>query len=426
MLEFLKAELQRRGDHEWWMCGAVLCAETAIDDILAEIEPAMIADDRCRHFVETAARLRREDRPTTVDVIPLHLDLEIVSIEDLDKMLSSVPRTRNASLYASVVRECWQIREMAAATVRMLDSLNSPSADVSESCNVMASELTRLATRSDTADEIVEFRDVLPQLLAQETSANRTITTGIVSLDRIITGGGWSPGQLIVVGARPAVGKTSLLTGFALAAIRNDFATLLFSYEMTPREIGGRIERQGSISRTDSVSREMAAEFPLTICNSGGWTLEKVEAEIRRHVASAGIKLVIIDYISLIPMKRGEKTERYLHIGNITQTLKQLAMRLGITIIAAQQFNRAIESRANKHPLMSDFRESGSVEQDADILLGIDRDVPEDGQSSAGPSAGAIYVLKQRNGPRATIAVEFNPEMCLFRDVYESYGGAFG
>lgn len=419
MIPYMQTESERRGESEWCVCGSILCSSDAIDEITAVIGTEMIFDRRCQHLVEVAIAAHRQGKPTTYDILWHDLNREIVTADDLAKMMEAVPHAAHAAYYAKTVRECWLIRELAAKVVDSHAKIAETGSVVEDVLMELVSGIERLQCYSVAGDEIVSFGEVLERLpREQEEQDTGRIPTGISTLDMLIKHGGWAPGQLIVVGARPGGGKSSLLTTFGLAAVRNGYPATVLSYEMTPDEIGERIEVQGSFSRHDEVSRMMAMELPFKLCNSGAWNIDKVEAEIRRQVAKNGIKLVLLDYIGLIPMRPRERVEKHIHVGNVTRILKQLAMRLQITIIAAQQLNRAVESRASKAPLMSDFRDSGSVEQDADILIGIEsKDAAEEGQFNADVMKSILHVMKQRNGPRGNVTVEYAASSFLFRDM---------
>ena len=256
--------------------------------------------------------------------------------------------------------------------------------------------------------------------------------TGFAELDELT--GGLHPGQMIVVAARPAVGKSTLGLDFArAAAVKHQMCTAVFSLEMSRSEIIQRLfSAEGTIKLQDirkakftkeewlriggSVARAVS-ESRLFIDDSPGLSLMEIRAKCRRLKQQHNLRLVIIDYLQL--MSSNVKVEsRQQEVAMFSRALKLLAKELEVPVVAISQLNRGPEGRADKRPQMSDIRESGSVEQDADVvmLLHRDRDNPErEGESD-------LIVAKHRNGPTKDIVLGFQGHYSRHQDMAKSPG----
>jgi replicative DNA helicase len=236
-----------------------------------------------------------------------------------------------------------------------------------------------------------------------------------MDLDLLLSGG-WAPGQLVVIGARPAIGKTTVAVGLArAAAIHNDICTLVDSLEMGEKELGrlvlsaeARIAlhhiKQGI---TDDAAMARAAGItdkilcaPLHIDENPDLTLPRLRAQVRHLTRTANLRLVIVDYLQLMTAPKAEN--RQGEVAKLSRGLKLLAKEFGVTVIILAQLNRGPEQRQDKRPTKSDLRESGAIEQDADIVILLHRDDAYDHES---PRAGEIDLIvdKHRGGNPATI-----------------------
>jgi replicative DNA helicase len=230
--------------------------------------------------------------------------------------------------------------------------------------------------------------------------------------------GGWAPGQLVVIGARPAMGKSTVAADFARgAAIKNKIPTLFESLEMGKDELSDRILcaeariplhhlKQGIVSDADMARAARhapdIAAAPLWINDGATLSLPMLRGRIRNLVRTAGQRLVIVDYLQLMQAPRAESRQQA--VAEISRNLKLIAKDFGITVIVLCQLNRGPEQRQEKKPLVSDLRESGAIEQDADIVILLHR---EDAYEKESPRAGEadLIVGKHRGGPTATMTV---------------------
>jgi replicative DNA helicase len=255
------------------------------------------------------------------------------------------------------------------------------------------------------------------------------VPTGFVDLDALTNG--LHPGQMIVIAARPAVGKSTIGLDFArAAAIRHQLATVLFSLEMSRNEITMRLlsaearvplhhMRAGQMTDDDwnRIARctGEVSSAPLFIDDSPNMTMMEIRAKCRRLKQRHDLKLVIVDYLQL--MSSGKRVEsRQQEVAEFSRALKLLAKELEVPVVAISQLNRGPEQRQDKKPLLSDLRESGSIEQDADMVILLHR---EDAYEKESPRAGEadFIVAKHRNGPTATITVAFQGHYSRFVDM---------
>ena len=264
------------------------------------------------------------------------------------------------------------------------------------------------------------------------------VPTGFYELDELTNG--LHPGQMIVIAARPAVGKSTFALDFARsAAINHNLATVIFSLEMGRNEIAMRLLsaeatiglqdlRKGTIKdeQWSKIATTMGRmnDAPLFIDDSPNMSLMEIRAKCRRLKQQHDLKLVILDYLQL--MSSGKNVEsRQQEVSEFSRALKLLAKELQVPVIALSQLNRGSEQRQDKRPMVSDLRESGSIEQDADMVILLHR---EDVYDKESPRAGEadIIIAKHRNGPTKDIVVAFQGHYSRFANMAGETGGGGG
>jgi replicative DNA helicase len=251
-------------------------------------------------------------------------------------------------------------------------------------------------------------------------------------MDRLLNG--LQPGQLIMLAARPGMGKSTLGLDFArAAAIKNNATAAVFSLEMGRNEIVMRLlssessigltaMRSGKMNEADwqKLARKMSnvSNAPLFIDDSPNLTITEIRAKCRRLKQRHDLKLVVVDYLQL--MTSGRKVEsRQQEVSEFSRSLKLLAKELDVPVVAISQLNRGPEQRTDKRPMLSDLRESGSLEQDSDVVILIHREEHYD--KEARPGEADLIVAKHRNGPIATIQVSFQGHYSRFTDMQNNY-----
>jgi replicative DNA helicase len=355
----------------------------------------------------------------------------------LHELVQSVPTAANASYYADIVHERAVLRRLVEAGTRIVQmGYGQGEGDVEDIVNRAQAEVYAVAEKRGGEDYVV-LSEVLDQTLTEiEAAAGRTdemigVPTGFIELDELTHG--LHPGQMIVVAARPAVGKSTLgIDIVRTAAIKHNLASVVFSLEMSRTEITMRIlSAEATIQLQDlrkglkgqeqwnKLARIMGkiGDAPLFIDDSPNMSLMEIRAKARRLKQQHDLKLVVIDYLQL--MSSGKKVEsRQQEVAEFSRALKLLAKELEVPVIAISQLNRGPEQRTDKRPQMSDLRESGSIEQDADVVILLHRDKsdPErDGEAD-------VIVAKHRNGPTKDIVLAFQGHYSRFNNMAREGG----
>jgi replicative DNA helicase len=352
----------------------------------------------------------------------------------LHTLIASVPSAANASYYAEIVREKAILRRLVDAGTRILQLGYGAEGEVDQIVDAAQAEIYGVTERRASEDysSLSELLEVtLDEIEAASARDGKLVgvPTGFADLDRLTTG--LHPGQLIVIAARPGMGKSTLGLDFArAAAIHHDLPTVIFSLEMGRTEITMKLlaaearvalqnMRQGSMHDEDWVklSRKMGdvSEAPLFIDDSPNMSMTEIRAKCRRLKQRNNLKLVIVDYLQL--MTSGRKVEsRQQEVAEFSRSMKLLAKELEVPVVALSQLNRGPEQRNDKKPQLSDLRESGAIEQDADLVILLHReDVYE--RESTRPGEADFIVAKHRNGPLSTVTTIFQGHYSRFVDM---------
>jgi replicative DNA helicase len=350
-------------------------------------------------------------------------------------LVESVPAPASATYYAKIVADGALLRRLIKAASQIMTTAYANPEDPRRAAD-QAEGLIYSVARADDQDQVVPLRDLVDESMAalehiqQRESRFAGIPTGFEDVDELLSG--LQPGNLIILAARPGVGKSSLVTNIARNVAIKGHPVAMFSLEMSRFEIGMRLlcgeakvpwdrVRSGRVATEDWTRIVEAAEdlheAPLFIVDSGNVTIVDIRAKARRMKTSrTGLGLIIVDYLQL--MSGHQRTEsRQQEVAEISRSLKLLAKELEVPVLAVSQLNRNPETRADKRPQLSDLRESGSLEQDSDIVMFIHRD---DSDDPATKGKADLIVAKHRNGPTATIPLTFLPHLTLFRNAVRS------
>ena len=350
-------------------------------------------------------------------------------------LISSVPTAANAGYYARIVREQAVLRRLVEAGTRIVQlGYATEGGDVDEIVNTAQAEIYAVSERR-TSEDYVPLRDIInPTMEEIERNSERGegmvgVPTGFTDLDALTNG--LHGGQMIIIAARPAIGKSTLAVDICRAAsIKHNLASVIFSLEMGRTELTMRLlaaeagvplqnMRKGEMKDDDwqrvASALGRVSDAPLFIDDSPNMSLMEIRAKCRRLKQRHDLRLVVVDYLQL--MSSGRKVEsRQQEVSEFSRALKLLAKELEVPVIAVAQLNRGPEQRGDKKPMMSDLRESGSLEQDADVVMLLHR---EDAYDKESPRAGEadIIVAKHRNGPTSTIQVAFQGHYSRFTDM---------
>jgi replicative DNA helicase len=352
----------------------------------------------------------------------------------LHTITSSVPIAANASYYAGIVREKAILRRLVDAGTRIVQFGYAGAGDVDDLVDQAQAEVYQVTDKRNSED-YAPLSDIMDGVLDEiEAIGNREaglygVPTGFADLDDLTNG--LHAGQMIIVAARPAVGKSTIALDLCRAAsIHNNLTSVFFSLEMTKSEITMRLLsaeakvplnhiRNGQLSEDDwtKLARKMGevSSAPVFIDDSPNMTMMEIRAKARRLKQRHDLRLVVIDYMQL--MTSGKKVEsRQLEVSEFSRQIKLLAKELEVPIIALSQLNRGPEQRSDKRPMLSDLRESGSLEQDADMVILLHREDLYERESTR-PGEADLIVAKHRNGPTRDITVAFQGHYSRFVDM---------
>ena len=354
----------------------------------------------------------------------------------LHTLISSVPTAANASYYAKIIRERAIMRRLVEAGTKIVQLGYTVEGEVDDAVNQAQAEVHSVTERR-AAEDYIQLSELLPAAFDEIEKISSGVVgegvkTGFKDLDALTHG--FHPGNMIVLAARPAVGKSTLGLDIArYASIHKGDTSVIFSLEMSRSEITMRMLsaearvplnniRSGALSDEEwaRMARRMGeiSEAPLFIDDSPNLSLMEIRAKARRLKQRHNLKLIVIDYLQL--MTSGKRVEnRQQEVSEFSRQLKLLAKELNVPVVAISQLNRSPEQRSDKKPMLSDLRESGSIEQDADVVILLHRDDLYDQQARSGEAD--LIVAKHRNGPTRTITVSAQLHFARFTDMAPTY-----
>ncbi|HET7176097.1 MAG TPA: replicative DNA helicase [Gammaproteobacteria bacterium] len=345
----------------------------------------------------------------------------------LATLVRDTPTAANVRAYADIVRERSVLRQLIRVGGELAESAYRPEGrGIAELVDSAERAVFEIAERGDRAGKnYVRINELMAKAvdrldtLVHADSHVTGVATGLARFDEMTAG--LQPGDLVIVAGRPSMGKTSFAMNVAeYAAISGNLPTAIFSMEMSGEQLAmrlisslGRIDqlkvRTGKLDDTDwkrvSSAISIMSKAPMFIDDTGALTPTELRARARRLKRDHNLGLIVIDYLQLMQVP-GTRENRATEISEICRSLKSLAKELKIPVIALSQLNRSLEQRPDKRPIMSDLRESGSIEQDADVIVFIYRDEVYDKES---PDKGTAEIIigKQRNGPIGMVRTTF-------------------
>jgi replicative DNA helicase len=348
--------------------------------------------------------------------------------------MEAVSSASYAVYYAKIVREKGIMRQLLKAVFEIQESIKSERHDLDfllDQAERLIFEITQKGTISEPAHIKILLRKVLIDIEKNLGKNNiEGIPTGFVALDSMTAG--FSNSSLIIIAGRPSMGKTSFALNIAAhLALHNEIGTLIFTLEMSKEQVAQNLLcSQAQISphqiRTGTLEEEKYSditttlswlnETPIFIDDTPGISLREIKAKTRRLKMKQQISFVIIDYIQLIEVELGKSENRQQEISYISRSLKSLARELNIPVVALSQLNRSVDSRDDHRPRMSDLRESGALEQDADLILFLYREEYYD-KNTSNKGIAEVIVAKNRNGPTGDVQLRFIKEHMRFHNL---------
>ena len=422
--------------------GGMLLSKDAIADVLEKLRPGDFYRPANQNVYDAILDLYGRGEPADAVTVAAELDRRgllrrIGGAPYLHTLISTVPTAANAGYYAGIVAEKSLLRRLVEAGTRVVQYgyAGADGADVADIVDRAQAEIYDVTEGRNTSEDFVPLEELLQptmdeiDAIASQGGISRGVPTGFTDLDELTNG--LHPGQMIVVAARPGMGKSTLGLDFMRScSIKHSLPSIVFSLEMSKSEIVMRLlsaeakikladMRSGRMSDDDwtRLARRMSeiSEAPLYIDDSPNLTMMEIRAKARRLKQKADLRLIVIDYLQL--MTSGKKVEsRQQEVSEFSRQIKLLAKELEVPVVAMSQLNRGPEQRTDKKPMLADLRESGSIEQDSDMVILLQRPDAFESDDPRGGEADLI-IAKHRAGPTRTVTVAHQLHLSRFTNM---------
>ena len=428
-------------DAEKSVLGSMFLSKYALQKALESVNKELFYLDSHSKIFETIKTLREKN--ISIDMTTVTEELEnkkqlkqIGGVEYLTEIINFVPTAANVDEYIRIVEEKAILRRLIEEATQIVSSGYNQEEDISEVLdNAEKKILNVVKTKKGT--EFRSIQDVLLktqsdlETLSKQKNEITGIPTGFYDLDKVTSG--LHENELIIIAARPAMGKTAFALNLATnIAMNTDKTVAVFNMEMSGEQLAmrmlssvGQIDfnklKSGKLDHHDwkkfNEAMSRLAETKLFIDDTSGMTISEIKAKCRRlHNSEGGLGVIIIDYLQLISGSAKYAGNRQQEVSEISRSLKTLAMELNVPVIALAQLSRTVEGREDKRPLLSDLRESGSIEQDADIVAFLYREDYYTKQISIdeNTSKSEFIIAKHRSGPTTTVDLIFRRNVSTF------------
>ena len=417
-------------DAEKAVLGSAFLSKTALQKICDELSSESFYSEANRLIFETLQELNDSSSAIDITILTSKLnDKKILSrvgnAEYLSELLDSVPSASNVEYYINIVKEKMVARKMIETATEIANDAYTYSDSIYDVLDNAEMKMLRIGNMRKVTEfqriQDVAFREQANlEKLAEQGSEITGLATGFSDFDKLTAG--LQPNQFIIIAARPAMGKTAFALNLATyAAMHSSSSVALFNLEMSAEQLANRIlqslgQINGSKMRTGRLEHNdwkrlneaisKLSDTNLYLDDTPGITIGEIRSKCRRLANSEkGLGLVLIDYLQLITGPAKSAGNRQQEVSEISRSLKTMALELGVPVIALAQLSRAVESREDKRPIMSDLRESGSIEQDADIVSFLYRDdyYNKEARRDDNASITELIIGKNRSGPTTTI-----------------------
>ena len=369
---------------------------------------------------------------------------EVGGVEYLNEIVNSVATGANIEYYINLVSEKYTLRKMIEVATEIVTKATNVDVSAADTIDDAEREILNISKFRKTS-EFRNVQDVLVkaqndlEMLSKNNGKINGLTTGFGELDSLTEG--LHPTQLVIIAARPAVGKTAFALNLALAAAKSTKKNIaIFSLEMPAEQLimrmisslgqidnkklsTGKLENEDWRRFNEAIS--ILSDTNIYFHDAGGVTPSEIKAKCRRLATSGeGLGLVIIDYLQLIDSSSRYSGSRQQEVSEISRSLKTMALELEVPVIALSQLSRSVEKREDKKPVLSDLRESGSIEQDADIVAALHAPDVEIPVGDEVPNPIQLIILKHRNGPTKTIDLLFKKRTSTFLSIKRESGAS--
>ena len=421
--------------------GSAFLSKTALQKMCDELSSEYFYSEANAKIFETLQELNDESSPIDITIVTNRLsDKKILSqvgnVEYLSEIIDSVPSASNVEYYINIVKEKMVGRKIIETATEIANEAYASEDSIYDVLDSAEMKMLRIGNMRKTTEfqriQDVAFREQANlEKLAEQGSEITGLATGFFEFDKLTAG--LQPNQLIIIAARPAMGKTAFALNLATyAAMHSGKSVAVFNLEMSAEQLANRIlqslgQINGSKMRTGRLEHNdwkrlneaisKLSDTNLFLDDTPGITIGEIRSKCRRLSNSdKGLGLVVIDYLQLITGPAKIAGNRQQEVSEISRSLKTMALELGVPVIALAQLSRAVESREDKRPIMSDLRESGSIEQDADIVSFLYRDdyYNKEARRDDNASITEFIIGKNRSGPTTTIELLFKKDTSTF------------
>ena len=421
--------------------GACFLTKYAMQKAIESVSPEDFYDEKNQKIFKSIIELSDESTPLDLTTITAKLQKkkelnEVGGVEYLTEIVNFVPTASNIDYYINIVQESSILRRLITTAEEIASDGYSTDETVNDILDNSEKKIldivkNRKSTEFRNIKEVLQKTEANLEFLAENKNEITGLATGLYDFDKVTTG--LHPGELIIIAARPGMGKTAFALNIAANAAKiQDKGVAVFNLEMPAEQLATRIIsslgqidgyklRTGRLLNEDwkRVNEAMSqlSGTNLMIDDTAGITIGEIRAKCRRLASSEqGISLIVVDYLQLISGGKNYGTNRQQEVSDISRSLKTLALELNIPIIALSQLSRSVETREDKRPIMSDLRESGSIEQDADIVAFLYRDdyYNKEARTEDNNSISELIIGKHRNGSTGTIELLFKKNTSTF------------
>lgn len=437
----IKREMPRSIEAEEMVLGSMLLD----NDNIAVVENIVMPEDFSAHgnaaVYGAMLELYEEGRP--VDAMTLadrlrekELPPEYGDYRYIADMMMKVPLTANAKYYAEIVADKALMRRLIRASEDIANTCYAGKDSIDDILGMTEKTIFDLLNRRREED-YVPIRDIALAALERIHEASRTknpvtgIPTGFIDLDRQTAG--LHPSDLVLIAARPSMGKTAFALNIAAhAAFKKDMCVAIFSLEMSREQLVSRLFAMESRVDSNSIRTgnltdddwerliegvDIVGNSKLIIDDTPGISVSELRTKCRKYKLEFGLKLVMIDYLQLMSGSSRRAESRQQEITEISRSLKAIARELEVPVIALSQLNRSAETRSDHRPMLSDLRESGAIEQDADVVMMLFREDYYNKDTDNPTNIAEVIIAKQRNGPVGTVQLAWLPQFTKFANI---------
>ena len=413
--------------------GSIFLKQNVVEEITSILLPEDFFNAELKKIYSSVLQLHNNNKPID-HIIVLEEDKSIKEDTFYD-VIESIPTAANITEYAHIVKNKSKLRGLQNTATKIIE-MTSDDMIVPDEIIDKAEALVFDISKKNKTKDVLSIKELLWEEYQRLEEIYRNadlysgITSGYPSLDKMISG--FNPSDLIIIAARPSMGKTAFALNTAFNAASAGKSILIFSLEMSSSQILQRLLsiksgigiqkiKNGFLKDDDwkklGNASNFLGNFHINIADIPNITVIEMRATARRMKAAGKLDMIIVDYLQLIKGSNLRIENRQQEISEISRSLKGLARELDVPVIALSQLSRAVEQRADRRPMLSDLRDSGAIEQDADIVAFLYRDGYYNEKNDITNGDTEIIIGKQRNGPVGTVKLKFIPELAKFIEV---------